>query len=56
MKKKSVVVVSVFLAGLLGGATAAVAFPKPSPAPEAAPCAVDMCRDQYGRCVMCPDW
>lgn len=54
MTKKNLVVVAVFLAGLLGGGTAALAFTKPVAPP--APCAEDMCWDQYGHCVVCPDW
>lgn len=53
MSKKSLVVVAVFVAGLFGGATAARAFTKP--AAPAAPCAVDMCWDAKGHCVVCPE-
>ncbi|WP_158501957.1 hypothetical protein [Vitiosangium sp. GDMCC 1.1324] len=51
MTKKNLLVVAVFLAGLLGGGTAAVA----SSRSDKAPCAVDMCWDMYGHCVACPD-
>ena len=60
MKKKNVMVAAVFLAGLLGGATAALASSHtvksaPEKSASAVPCAVDMCIIN-GHCVMCPDW
>lgn len=51
MTKKNLVVVAVFLTGLLGGGTAALAF---SPS-DKAPCAEDMCWDQYHHCIVCPE-
>ncbi|WPB80468.1 hypothetical protein KYC5002_15150 [Archangium violaceum] len=52
MTKKRMMVVAVFLAGVLGGGTAALAFAGPT-----APCPVDFtCRDERGRCIPCPEW
>jgi hypothetical protein len=52
MTKKNLVVVAVFLAGLVGGVATAQALSRS----DMTPCAVDMCRDAKGRCVVCPEW
>ncbi|WP_158502030.1 hypothetical protein [Vitiosangium sp. GDMCC 1.1324] len=52
MTKKNVMMVAVLLAGVLGGATAAVAFSRS----DMSPCPVDWtCRDSRGRCIPCPE-
>jgi hypothetical protein len=53
MTKKNLMVVAVFVVGLLGGGTAAMALSRS----DMAPCPVDFtCRDNYGRCIPCPEW
>lgn len=59
MTKKKVVVAAVFLAGLLGGATAALASSNTEKGTtengvSAVRCAVDMCIIN-GRCRICPE-
>lgn len=59
MTKKNVVVAAVFLAGLLGGATAALASSHTEKSAtekgvSAERCAVDMCIIN-GRCRICPE-
>lgn len=59
MTKKNVMVAAVFLAGLLGGATAALASSRTEKSPTEAGvsevrCAVDMCIIN-GRCRICPE-
>jgi hypothetical protein len=58
-KKKNVVVAAMFLAGLLGGATAALASSQAEKGPtetgvSAVRCAIDMCIIN-GRCRICPE-
>jgi hypothetical protein len=52
--KKNVMVVAVFLAGVLGGATVALASSQEAKTVSAVPCAVDMCIIN-GRCKLCPE-
>lgn len=59
MKKKNVMVAAVFLAGLLGGTTAALASSRTEKSAtetevSGARCAIDMCIIN-GRCRICPE-